>query len=322
MLLDSNQLKAQLGGVQGKLNFETVAPFVKSAAWDFRRAVGRELYAFLETYDGEDPQLTELQEAAQGCVAWAAFDRAAPHLKLRIGDLGIMKNSPSNTVAITKWEYVDLRESNMVMVDLYWEFFWERLDEARPEAWTTSEAYQRHHSYFIRSAAELTKYLPLAGRNRRFFDAITEYIRRAEQLYIEDVLTEGVFEELKGKWQSAQASLTPLETKLVERIREALAHLAIYEAYPYLPIKVDQQGFRQVRMQDGLQEEDPAERPNRQAQRRQLWQDGQLYLGRLRSFLNRHATESTFPSYYEQNLAPQPDDEDFDDFTHKPHVIL
>lgn len=322
MLLTTDSLKAQLGGIQAKLNFDTVLPFVRVAERNFRRIVGPELFGYLEAIETAEGLEAELLEVAQGCMAWATYDLAMPHLKQRVGDLGITKVSPANSVAITKWEYIDLRESNLAMVDQCWEFFWQLLGEIEPDVWKNSAARIRHHEYFIRSADELYRYISLAGRNRRFFDTLTEYIRRAEQLYIEDVLTETVFEELKAKWRDPNATLSTLEAKLVEKIRHALAPLAIYEAYPYLPIKVDEAGLREIRRKDGIQEEEVADKPYRQAQRRQLFQDGQLFLARLRDFLDKNATETTFAGYYALNLAVDDYDEDLEDYTYKSHVIL
>lgn len=320
MIVDGDKLKAHLGGVQAKLNFDTVEGFVKVTERDFRRIVGKEMYQFLDDYSGAHPDEIELVKAAEGCVAWAAYDLAVPHLKLRVGDMGIMKNSPANTVAVTKWEYVDLREANLAMVDIYWEFFWELLTDIGPQAWRELSAYRKHNQQFIRSADELYKYLPLAGRNRRFFDQVSEYIRRAEQLYIGDLLTEQVYDELKDRWQDDDVILTPMEVKLIEKIRQALAPLAIYEAYPYLPIKVDENGLREVRRWDGTTNETLAAMPLRQAQREQLWKDGQLYLARLRRFLDLNSSETLFASYYALNIDDNPYEDE--DFTDSPHIII
>jgi hypothetical protein len=325
MILDLIKLKAQLGGIQGKLNFDTVMPFVKIAERDFRKIVGVALYDFLNEADFGDENdldhvsLTQLLEITQGCIAWAAYDLALPHLKLRVGDLGIMKTSPSQTVSVAKWEYADTRDANLAMVDLMWEFFWESLEETKPQAWTDSEAYQRRNEYFIRSADELNDFVALAGRNRRLFSQLERFIRRGEQLYIRELITPSVFDVLKLKWKDKDAQLTPLEKVMVDKIREALAYLTLHEAYPYLPIKLDENGLREVRKWDGLTNESTAGADIRNAQRRQLWQDGQLYLARLRTFMDENSTPTQFPEYYTANLSEPAEQEDF---TYKSHIII
>lgn len=313
MLLNLEVLKKHIGGVQNKLNFDTVLPFANVAEREFRRVVGKELYDFL-------PGATaELRELAEGCVAWAAYDMALPHLKQRVGDLGMAKNSPANTVAITKWEYVDTREANMAMVDLFWEFFWEELEIEMPEVWKDSAALASRNGMLLRSADELGRYVPLVGRNRRFFAELVKFIQRAESLYIADTVTLPVLLALKTKYKTG-VMLTGLEVDLIERIRYALAYLTLHEAYPYLPLVVDNEGVRQIRKKDGTREEDIAEKQYRQAQRQQLWQDAQLYLAQLRKFMDTNATATIFPEYYTANLTDTQIDED--DYTHKPHVLL
>lgn len=315
-------LKKHIGGVQKKLNFDTVLPFVKVAEREFRRVVGVDLFDYLEDL-GTSTELSvtsELRETAEGCICWAAYDLAVPHLKISVGDLGMAKQSPTNTVAITKWEYVDTREANMAMVDLFWEFFWEELEMVMPDVWKNSEALKNRKKMFISSADELGRYVPLVGRNRRFFADLEKFIDRAEILYIANTITPPVLAALKGKYQSGTL-LTGVEVDLIQKIRYALAYLTLHEAYPYLPMLVDNEGLRQVRKKDGIREEDIAEKGWRQAQRRQLWQDSQLYLAQLRQFMDKWATAVTFPEYYFENMdLPSADTEE--DYTHKPHVIL
>ena len=325
MILDVEKLKAQLGGIQSKINFSTVLPFVKLAEREFRNIVGVELYdflneaAFTEETELDQIKLEELLEITQGCIAWAAYDLALPHLKMKVGDLGIVKASPSLTVAVSKWEYVDTREANMAMVDMLWEFFWESLEETKPEAWTNSKAYQRRNQYFLRSADELTDYIALVGRNRRFFVQLEKFIRRGEELYIAEAITQGVFDTLKMRWKDKNIQLTPAEEMLVEKIRQPLAYLTLHEAYPYLPIKIDNSGLREVRKWDGVGNETTADSRYRDAQLQQLFQDSQLYMGKLRAFMDQHASPTQFPEYYLANLSTAVTE---DDFTDKPHIIL
>lgn len=313
-------LKKHLGGIQTKLDFNTVLPFIKLCEHEFRKDVGSELYAYICDLDPEAGSIEEdLKYAAQGCVAWAAYDMAMPHLKLRVGDMGIMKNSPTNTIAITKWEYVDTREANMEMRDLFLENFWAILEIVNPEEWTGSDAYKKRQRLFIRSASEISAYAPLVGSNNRFFQKLALFIARVESEYLTDAVTLSLWLDLKSKWASEAMLTDPVELELLEHIRRPLAYLALYEAYPYLPVLVDQEGTRQIRRKDGTREEDIAERAYRQAQRRQLWQDAQLYLGRLHKFLSAIASPEQFPSYYNFYVAPGKSE---DDFTYKPHVLF
>lgn len=316
MLINQEKFKAHIGGVQNAIKFDTIAPFVKTAERDFRNKVGVELYTYLNTLTSG-----ELRELAEGCIAWMSYTLALPQLKFRVGDLGLMKPSPTNSIAITKWEYVDSLEAANGMIDTFWQQFWDQLDVEQPEAWTNSSAYIRRNKLFLRSASELGNYVPLVGINTSFFATLEKFVVRAEQLYIQDTITLTVLSELKEKYQSATPSLSVVEKALVEHIRYALAYYALYEAYPYLALTVDEEGIRQVRKKDGVREEDIAEKQYRQAQRRQLFQDAQLHLAQLRKFMDNTASETQFTAYYNSNIRPSAQYED-EDFTHKPHVIL
>lgn len=308
--------KEEIGGVQAATPLKVVQPFLVMAERWFRQQVGPELYGFLA--GDVETEHAELKSLALGSMSWYAFDLALPHLKYRVGDLGMMKNSPQNSIAITKWEYVDSREANWKMVDLLLESFWQLLDELRPAVWTESVPFRQWNRLFLRTTAEMAAHVPLVGRNSRFFAQLTTYIDRAERFYIRPLLTPALFGDLKEKWQGGE-TLTLNEGGLIEAIRPALAHLAIYEAYPYLPLVVDQNGIRQARQKDGTSEQEFPEQGLRNGQRQQLFTDGQTYLAELRIYLDSTASVSVFPSYFNYQKANQPV---ADDFTDKPHVIL
>lgn len=327
MLVDIVTLKEHLGGIQTKLNFDTVLPFVKTAEYNFSKEIGKELYAALPSYpvssatqEIQDKQ-TWLLYFAKSCISWLAYDMAVPHLKIRIGDLGMMKTLPANTAAITKWEYVDTRESNVAMADAARENFYELLEELLPTEWTTSPAYEVRHDLFIHSPQILGQYVVLAGRNIRFFNQLAVYIRKSEELYISDLITEQVFEDMKEKISDSSVTLSTVEKKLLEHIRKALASLAIQEAIPFLQLKVDEDGMREVRKKDGIREEEIASKGFRNRTITALNNDGDLYLAKLRKFMDSTASATVFPSYYSANLV-NIDDAFTEDYTGKSHIIL
>ena len=326
MLVTEAVLKEHIGGIQTKLNMATVLPFVKMAEFGFRKEIGKELFKKLADYpessetDEVQEMQTDLKYWALSCISWAAYDMAVPHLKIRVGDLGMMKTSPANAVSITKWEYVDTRESNMFLVDLAKEYFFDMLEELNPSEWSESEACKLRNELFINSPQMLNNYVVLTGRNVRLFNKIAVYIKSSEELYISELITEAVFVDLKTKISDGTA-LSAIEKKLLELIRKALAPIAIQEATPYLQLKVDEDGMREIRKKDGIREEELADKGYRNKLIIALDGIGALYLARLRKFMDGTASTTVFPSYYTANLVIQ-DTEDYNDFTDKPHVIL
>lgn len=325
MLVNESILKEHLGGIQTKLNLGTVVPFIKAAEFEFQNQIGKEMFKKLPNYPestNEDIRAleTELKYWAYSAISWLAYDMAVPHLKIRFGDMGMMKTSPANAVAITKWEYVDTRESNMAMADLAIKNFYLIIEELKPNEWTASDEFKLRNSLFINSPQMLSKYVVLAGDNIRLFSKILVYIQSSEELVISEVITEGVFNDLKAKL-AANATLTLLEKKLLEHIRKALAPIAIQEASPYLQLKVDEDGMREIRKKDGIKEEEIAEKGRRNKLIVSLDNTSSLYLSRLRKFMDDNSTATIFPTYYTENLLVV-DTTEYYDFTNKPHVIL
>lgn len=312
--------KDQIGSVQNKISFDTIKPFIKTAERWFKGQIGPDLFAYLKglTNPAADSDEAELLDLAQACLCWYAYDLAFPHLKLRVGDQGMMKTTPQSQVAVTKWEYVDSREANLQMVDLMQENFWALLQEMQPSAWTESTAYAERCRYFIRSATELGSFVSLVGRNSRFFQQLLPYIRRAEDFYIKPLLTAELFNQVKAAWQDTDA-LPGHTASLIEAIQPAVAHLALFEAYPYLPLRVDQEGIRQSRSKDGVREEEFPEAGLRKAQRLQLQLDGETYLAEVRRYLDSMSSTTIFVPYYNYQQTNQTEP---DDFTGKPHILL
>ncbi|GAB3790220.1 hypothetical protein GCM10028818_60030 [Spirosoma horti] len=319
--INAETLKLHLGGIQAKISIETVEPFIKTSLRWFRRLVGPEMLEYLEDLtELPDEDEKELLELAQSCICWNSYDLAFPHLKIRVGDLGLTKSNPNNTIAVTKWEYIDTKEANLQMLDLSLEDFFTTLEHLRPDAWKTSEAYKQRQSVFIRSASELARWVPTMGRQSRMFDQLVTYVERSENLYIRPALTDSVFDELKSKWQnSGSLTLTTAEKRLLDEVLPALAHLAIYEALPYLKLNISLTGTSEQRSKDGLVEQVAPGAGVRDDLRRQALTDATVYLNRAKKYLDKTATAELFSGYYEANKGQTtlPDD-----FTNSPTVIL
>lgn len=325
-MLTIDIIKAQIGGIQAKLDFRTIEPFTRFAERWFSDQVGREMMLYLAQQatalyppaPGSDE--AELLDLALACMSWRAYELAFPHLKLRASDLGLQKLNTTNTVAVSKWEYVGSREANLAMLDLSLENFWQVVEQIRPDAWTSSAAYQKRQQAFIRSAAELSEYIPTLGRKNRLFEQLLTYVKRAESIYIKPILTESVYRDLKNTWSRPDAIQTRQESELVAAIQPALAHLALYEAYPYLPLTLDVTGITESRSKDGTLEQVAPADSSKITQRRQLYQDGLMYAASLNKYLKATASETLFPGYYQAHkpTAYQPGE----DFTNSTLVIL
>lgn len=323
MQLNQEILKTHLGGVQAKLDFATMQPFAYYAERWFTDQVGKELMIYLFGFSAPEAgsEEADLKWLALSCMSWRCYELAFPHLKLRASDLGIQKLNTQNTVAVAKWEYVDSREANLAMLDLALENFWQAVETIRPAAWLNSYAYKKRQKVWIRSASELAEHIPTLGRKNRLFTQLLTYIDRAESAYIKPILTTRDFYALKINWSNPAATLTEPETHLLELIRPALAHMALYEAYPYLPLTLDITGITERRSKDGTMEEVAPSIDAKNTQKRQLYQDGQYFLAELEQYLKETASADLWPGYYQAHLATTGQSTD-QDFTNSSLIIL
>lgn len=322
MILTQPIFKARIGGIQTKLDFATVEPFCLAAERSFRDRIGLELFRYLEALSDINSEVYQLRVLAEGALAWSALIKALPFLKIRIGDLGMMKGSPNNSLAVTKWEYIDTTDAAEREANDWLEDFFQELEVQRPAVWTASAAYKRRQRHFIRSTDEMAQYVSLGGgRNNRFFDQLVPYIRRAEELYVLPILTESDFEELRDKWQDPEAVWSKEEKKVLELIQQVVAPMAYFEAFPYLPLQVDYKSFSSPRSKDGAVEEREPDPDDVNTLKRQFFKDGELYTAKLKKKLHQIASPELFPGYYEAFLKAAPAEKP-EDFTDSPHVIL
>lgn len=321
MIVNETIVKAQLGGVQAKLSFAVVKPFMQHAERWFKEQVGKELFEVLDD-SAIDEDFKVLQELAQGAICWFGFAMAQPHIHIKVGDAGFAKIVPASHVALTKWEYLQMADSNTGMIDLCLEGFWAELDalEVKPAGWEESKAYKIRNELFLRSAVETTEHLPLVKNSVRMYEALKQYIKRAERTYLLPILTKEVFGDLKEKLQDPDEELSEQDKELLGLIQYALAPVAMYEALPYMSVLVDSEGIRMVVKTDSTRNEIAAAMGEKNTLVQRLWNDAQFGFAEIRKFMAEHATAQEYTSYYNQNLKPPADEQKEQD--PKAHVIL
>ena len=314
MILDETKMKGQLGGLQKDLSWAVVKPYMAKAERWFRNQVGKDLYLYLETLTPTTEQLEEkeLQELAEGAIAFYGFSLVQPRINLKVGDAGMMKMLPSNHVAITKWEFVSMAESNQTMIDICIDGFWQQLEEMEtpPEDWTGSEGYKLRNELFIKDATELTNHLPLANNSVRMFEAIKHYIRKAERDSIEVLITAEVYDglKIKLKMEVGATALTATDKTLLELIEDALALTAIQSALPYISVLVDTEGVRLVVKTDSTRNEIEADYDSKSALLAKLGNDIEKANSKITTYLKKVSSEILYPSFFEIHAESDPFD--------------
>jgi hypothetical protein len=300
MLVNSENFKGYIGGIQTKIAPATIDPFLLISDRWFRQKIGETLYAHLLTLPLED----NLRYLAMGAVSWYAFQKAQPHLHVKVGDLGTMKNQPQNSVALTKWEYIKLEESNLAMIDLFLENFFIAVDEADIDTYNESNEAQKRNSFIIKSVTELTAILPIAKGSVRLFEELKPHLKKAETFYIADVITAAVYNNLVEKLKTKDV-LEPLEEALLLICRDVVAHFGFLKGLSYIQLIVDTEGVRVVEKSDSTRNEAQAAANKIDNLRYEINSDAQISLQKLKDFMNKNATETQFTAYWEKYLKPE-----------------
>lgn len=302
MILDETKLKRQLGGLQSGFSWAVISPYVTQAERWFRKQVGQTLYDYLQELTPSENQLDEkeLQGLAEGAIAFYAFSLLQPRLNLKIGDAGMMKQLPANHVAITKWEFVTLAESNQNLIDICMDGFWEVVSELEPESWKDSDDYKVRNELFIKDAAELTEHLPLVNKSVRMYETLKMYIKKTERDTIRETITPEVFDMLKAKLKGEnETALSSTDLEILELIKDAAALKSLLRALPYISILVDTEGIRQVVKLDGTRNEIEASHEAKAGLLAKLEKDTETAINKLFDYLKKVASENLYPSFFE-----------------------
>lgn len=311
MILDEIKLKRQLGGLQDKFSWAVISPYVTQAERWFKKQVGQILYDYVEQLTPTENQIDEkeLRALAESAISFYAFSLLQPRLNLKIGDAGMMKQLPSNHVAITKWEYVTLAESNQNLIDISMDSFWELVSELEPTEWKESEDYKVRNELFIKDAAELTEHLPLVNKSMRMYESLKMYIKKSERDTIRETITPEVFDMLKAKLNgSEQTALSNIDKDVIELIKEALALKSLLRGLPYISVIVDTEGIRQVVKLDGTRNEIEASNESKAGLLAKLEKDTEVAIQKLFDYLKKVSTEYLYPSFFEIHANVEPFD--------------
>ncbi len=311
MILDEIKLQRQLGGLQDKFSWAVISPYVAQAERWFKKQVGQTLYDYVKQLTPTENQIDEkeLRALAESAISFYAFSLLQPRLNLKIGDAGMMKILGSNHVAITKWEYVTLAESNQNLIDISMDGFWELVSELEPNEWKESEDYKVRNELFLKDAAELTEHLPLVNKSMRMYESLKMYIKKSERDTIRETITPEVFDMLKAKLDgSDQTALSNTDKELIELIKDALALKSLLRGLPYISVIVDTEGIRQVVKLDGTRNEIEASNESKAGLLAKLEKDTEVAIQKLFDYLKKVSTEDLYPSFFEIHADVDPFD--------------
>lgn len=295
-MITQENLKKYLSGVQYKLNYATLESFVYTGEKLLTRKLSSGVITAIKALD-EDSQI---RISAERTVAWYALVKALPHLSTRIGDMGIVKNTPQGTQPINQWEYKNLLKSGWEMVDDNLEDLYQEMEASAFEPWITPVNKIRKN-FFIKTASEMTVYMPMVNDSARLFDNLKYYVGNVERDYIGKEITPELMQALKDEENPDDQQLA-----LIEMIKAVVAPATLYEALPYLSVKVDLNGLRQTEKDDDSEQNMKYKSTVINELKKKLYDDAKAAVNLMKEYLNETASETVFTPYYNKFLNPGP----------------
>jgi hypothetical protein len=174
-------------------------------------------------------------------------------------------------------------------------------------AWASSLAAVQSRELFIATAAEFTRHYDIAG-SRLTYVALLPTLRKAERFTLEARLGEEYFDELK--LQLATSTLTTENAVLLNRfLRPALAHLVVAKAIPEVGLSFNGAALELnvYRFDDANQKEADASLDSLITQKvAQAAADAQVYLTKMRNYLNANASLTNYATYFNSKAYTDP----------------
>lgn len=240
------EMKTVLGTVSQNTKFSTVLPYVEQACLiHLVPVLGNELLAELEARLLEDDQTVSFREALAAVrrpLAYFAMLEALPFLNVHISDAGVMEANPTAAGPARQWSYQGVELATARNAEVFLDAAVRHFEDhaASWPAWSQSEACTVRRGQLMPDALTLSKYLNLQG-SRRAYLAFQPFLERAEELSIRPLVSGLLLDVLKERLMGGVQ--TPADTALLQRLRPALAQLALAEALPELTISMSGAGL-------------------------------------------------------------------------------
>lgn len=308
LITSTEILKKYVSGFNKQTNIDKMMAWLDKAERKYLiPVIGQEMYEYLLTA-GDD---TELCVNAQRVVAWYGYYMSLPHLDITPGDLGLKILSTANTTEIPKWKYIELLRSAADMADDEMEYLLQYLfGESGSDIpqWENSEAAQQCKSTFFTSAVRLTMVVPIVKSRYRTFLELSPYLLKAQEK-LEPILTSEVLEQIRAANLADPLQLLTTESKLLDYCRKFIAPMAALDALVDSKLKLYPDGLKTTTYEDSFGQQ-PTGTQERIIEEQQEKLQKQIIEAQtaLKAYIDRTASETVFPSYYQRKISnPKPD---------------
>lgn len=191
-----------------------------------------------------DAKEAKLLTKVQRAIACLAFYEYIPFGSVSVNNSGIQQKEDDNNRAPAQWRIRDLQATSLAKGFKAVESFLEYLELYKDDftAWRDSDSFTVFNQFFLRTAKEMTRWVPLIGSSRILFKKAEPAILSVEEDRITPILGEALFAALQLKWKTPNAAFSAFENKLIGLMQAAIAHLAFVDSLKMGTINLDEKG--------------------------------------------------------------------------------
>lgn len=275
--------------------------------------IGKELYNELHTAYRANTlssiQAELLLKIQKPLAAFAYYDGLAMQHAM-ITDAGVRRTTTDNMPSAYRWEFDEVKQTLANKAEQGMEALLEWLEDNKASfpTYTASEAYEQRSKYLVKSATDFSTQYRIKQKFRTY-SALMSIMDDVEQLYINSLIGEEFFTELK-----TDAAPTDLEKEVIAALKKAICHFTIHHGFEKNTVHMTDQGpsiYDRYADRGGSERAQPT--PDMMTFTMQaLMRDGQTYLKKAKKILDTNASESVFPTYFASKYYTSPSTEAVD----------
>lgn len=261
--------------------------------------IGKDLYDELHAaYNGNtlSPIQAELLLKIQKpLAAYAYFDSLALQHAM-ITDAGVRRTTTDNMPSAYRWEFDGVKDTlaNKAAQGMEVLLEWLEDNKASFPTYTASAAYAERSRFLLKSAEDFSNQYRL-DQKYRTYNALLTIMDDAEQLYVNSMIGAEFFGELK-----LLTSPNTLQKELIGFLKKAIAHFTLYHAFEKNTVTMTEMG---PSIYDRYADRGANDRAQplmdmMTATMQALQRDGQTYLIKAKQLLDKNASDTVFPTYF------------------------
>jgi len=308
---DNTQAVKDIVSVNASFDIADLKPYMKRVVRSkIYPTMSQEMYAelmseFNNPENAQKAHFSELIELTQEVIIFFAILEALPWMEVSIGAQGVTRNESDNEKSAYKQQVTRLENSCKKLGFDALEQTFELLEKHKETSfvtWTKSEVYDSYNQNFIRSAKELSQYVPI-NSNQFIFNKLKPEISKVQENVIKGLLGEKLYNKVLAKHQGGK--METFYKDLIALIKPCIAHLAFSFSMPYLISEIGFDGVNYIKESTDNDTKKAFALPEiRSMLERKNENDGYAKLNEIHEFLQKNIqrfSDFEFSEYYKKD---------------------